>query len=313
MGQSLSRIRFVFFALAVCGLASPITPQAEEGSAIIKTANKDYRLDVGDVLSVVVLPADEVSRPEVVILPTGKLELMYIGAIQAKGYTLEQFRQTVTEALTKYVVNPKVTVALKRYGFRKVFLSGAIARAGEYEYKDGLRLLGLITLAGGLADKANARAVIIIRSRGDTSQTMAVDAEELKKEGRDFPLEAGDAIEIPKLLGEFLVFGEVKTPGSYAYEREIKLSGLIFKAGGFTDSAIRDRIRVIRGTKDNAKEYDLSRLFDGDFSQDIVMEKGDIVVVGKRGPGLWDVLISTVLPIANLTITLITLFTIINR
>jgi len=281
--------------------------------ALPQSPQRDYKLDVGDVLSITVLPAEEVSRPEAVVLPTGRVELMYVGAVRAKGMTLEQFRQLVTQELAKYVVNPKVTVTLKRYGFRKVFLTGAVARAGEYEFQDGLRLWGLFTLAGGPTDKANLRMVTIHRTRGESSQDLIVDAEQLRKEGKDFPLEAGDAIEVPRLEGEIRVFGEVKSPGTYPYERHLKLSQLIFKAGGFTDQAIRDRVRVIRGTTANVKEYDLSRIFEGDFSQDVVLENGDIVVVGKKGLGLWEIMFQVVIPLANFATTIITLLVLLGR
>ncbi|MBI5206711.1 MAG: SLBB domain-containing protein [Candidatus Firestonebacteria bacterium] len=83
------------------------------------------------------------------------------------------------------------------------------------------------------------------------------------------------------------IFGEVQRPGEYFIENKIGLIASITKAGGYKENiADLSSIFVIREDKLNKnkirKEVNLKKfLLDGDLSQDIDIETGDVIYVPK--------------------------------
>lgn len=119
----------------------------------------------GDIVSITVYPAEEYSR-EVTVQPDGKVELSLLGSILVKGLTAREMQDLLTEKYSRYVSNPQVTVAVRRFVGRRVAIIGEIGAAGYYEYRDGMRLLELVSQAGGPKDNAKLSKVVILRGTG---------------------------------------------------------------------------------------------------------------------------------------------------
>ena len=92
----------------------------------------------------------------------------------------------------------------------------------------------------------------------------------------------------PKYKRVFVV-GDVKKPGQYPFARHMTVLEALTKTGEFTETALLDEIRVIRGGQlANSKIMvaDLSRLFTyGDYSRNLALEENDIVYVPRERLG----------------------------
>lgn len=82
-----------------------------------------------------------------------------------------------------------------------------------------------------------------------------------------------------------IVFGEVRSPGSYDIPpgERIHLLQLVARAGGFTDIASVDRVRVVRA-RDGAEEtlrVRVSKLLKGGGAGDFELQPGDVVIVPR--------------------------------
>lgn len=77
------------------------------------------------------------------------------------------------------------------------------------------------------------------------------------------------------------VIGEVRKPGLYPVERDLRITDVIARAEGETLYAAARRARLIRREGDAARTYiaNLDRIHGGDLSTDFVVLRGDLVYV----------------------------------
>ena len=85
-------------------------------------------------------------------------------------------------------------------------------------------------------------------------------------------------------LRPIMLFGEVRTPGSYDFEagQHYTLLQVIAMAGGFTDIAARDRVRIVRviDGQEQAIKVSVNDLLHGrNGVSDIDLRAGDVVTV----------------------------------
>jgi polysaccharide export outer membrane protein len=82
------------------------------------------------------------------------------------------------------------------------------------------------------------------------------------------------------------IVGEVKAPGSFPLERNIRVSELVAMAGGQTELSATSRVRIVRreGAESQLLLADLDDIKRGDASTDVLLRKGDFVVVPSAYP-----------------------------
>ena len=80
------------------------------------------------------------------------------------GLTPEQLRVNITNAASKFVQDPTVTVVVKEINSRKVFIMGQIGKPGAYPLHGPTTVLQLIATAGGLLDYADSKNIAIVRT-----------------------------------------------------------------------------------------------------------------------------------------------------
>ena len=80
-----------------------------------------------------------------------------------------------------------------------------------------------------------------------------------------------------------MVFGEVKTPGSFEIDPDqpFTLLSAIAKAGGFTDLAANERVRIVRsrGGKDENFTINVNEILKGGKGKDMRLQTGDVITV----------------------------------
>ena len=130
-----------------------------------------------------------------------------------------------------------------------VSITGEVRFPGTYSISHpGERLSSLVARAGGLLPTAYPEATEFQRTDGDAGR-IAVDlarALERPGEAEDLALVEGDAIVIPEEPHTVKVFGEVGFPSSILFRKGERVNYYLEQAGGLTDLADADRIRVQR-------------------------------------------------------------------
>ena len=121
----------------------------------------DYRIGAGDVLQISVQDAAELSGM-FRVNSSGSILMPFLGRIVVVGASPEDLQKQIADGLRgQYLVNPQVSVIVAQYTSRTFFVQGAVRSPGVYQIEGRPSILKLITLAGGLADNHGSTAFII--------------------------------------------------------------------------------------------------------------------------------------------------------
>jgi len=121
-----------------------------------------YKVGPTDILFINVWHEQEFSGP-VSVHEDGKITLPLVGDLAVGDKTPNEIEKIVSEALSKYVVNPLVTVTVQEVRSKKYYLDGQVAKPGEYPLVAPTTILEAISKAGGLAMFANTKKIYVLR------------------------------------------------------------------------------------------------------------------------------------------------------
>ncbi len=176
----------------------------------------------------------------------------------------------------------------------RILVVGEVVQPHALPYVEGMTLLDAYLGAGGGTPAADLKSAKIARRQG-SGQTVEipVDIDELLKSGaleKNVVIAPGDIVIVPfkppQLPPErVLVVGEVRTPRTIAFREGLTLLDAFVEAGGGTEYADLDAVRVVRTAADGKKQelpVDLARILKrADLSRNLRLSPGDIVMVPR--------------------------------
>ncbi|MFC1549265.1 SLBB domain-containing protein [Nitrospirota bacterium] len=208
----------------------------------------EYKVGEGDVLNISVYGHDDLRTIERVS-GDGKIIFPLIGQLDVNGMTVAEVSQLIAARLSEgFIISPQVAVFVNEFRSRKAVIIGEIAKPGLHELKGEITLLELISMAGGLT--ANAGRIATIKRTGEDEKlrTIDVDFRAIMESGDvslDVPIYDGDSIILNK-AGVYYITGEVRNPNAYKLIEGTTLIKAITRAGGFTERASENKVRIIR-------------------------------------------------------------------
>ncbi|MBU2265513.1 MAG: polysaccharide biosynthesis/export family protein [Candidatus Omnitrophica bacterium] len=247
-----------------------------EGEGDFRATEASYRIGPNDRLTITVYDEPELSRT-IVVSEIGTIIFPFVGEIRVSSFTPNEVAKKIEDILGRdYLVNPQVSVLVAEYA--KFFIFGAVNKEGSYEAKGELTLIDALALAGGAKPEADLSKIKVLRKESGESKEIILD---LETEGRLFFLKPKDNIMVPE-YGKVFILGEVKSPGSYYFKKNLTVVEIIAMAGGFTNLANKNAAQVVRGegqSKQVIKVPVANILKSGDKSQDIFLEENDTIIV----------------------------------
>lgn len=157
-----------------------------------------YRIEPGDVLEVVILGQEELSR-DLLVMHNGNITFPLIGDIKVAGLTTNEVADTIASLLKRYFVQPLVSVILKGPSISTVAIYGEVIRPGTVQYQRGLRISDYVALAGGPNERANLKKVKVVRNTESGVKVYNINLDNILKKGiekENFELKAGDWVYI---------------------------------------------------------------------------------------------------------------------
>jgi polysaccharide export outer membrane protein len=124
-----------------------------------------YLIGPSDVLDIYVWKEPELTR-EAIVMPDGRITYPLIGQAMAQGATVAGLRDIITEKLAKYVTAPEVTVIVKQALSQRIYMIGQVNRPGPYPLEPNMTVLQALAAAGGFAEWADQKNVLIVRREG---------------------------------------------------------------------------------------------------------------------------------------------------
>ena len=248
---------------------------------------REYRIGAKDLLEISVFGLDEMSQT-VRVSEKGKITLPLLGEIEVEELTKAELERKLGQLLEKkYLQNPHVTVFIREYQSKKVYILGAVGKPGSYKLLGRQTVLQLISDAGGLIEDAGDEIIVIRQHKDGSSKTLRILIDDLILKGDarlNIPLEPNDIVNIPVDKTVFIyVFGQVRKPGALNVKKLNipTLLQVIAQAGGFSERASKRGVLIKRIDKDGKEQkikVNVKDIIKGK-KKDIQLKENDVVYV----------------------------------
>lgn len=242
-----------------------------------------YLIGPGDVLSIEVWKQADVSR-EIKVDEKGEIRLPPVRKISVMGLTASELEEKLTEALSKYLIDPIVFVTVKEFNSQRVIALGEIA-PGMYTLNRRTTLVEFLGQTGGARENADTFHIKLIKKDGKILTYNLSDLIQDPLKNEEVIVRGGDILYIPPLeINKIYVLGEVRTPKTINIKGKLNLLDAITEAGGLTPDAVAKSILVIRGELGSQKgiRVNLNEILkEADLGQNIELTAGDIIYVPK--------------------------------
>lgn len=273
------------------------------GTTVATTSADDerYRIGPGDVLDIRIFNRPQLSRDAVRVDGRGMIRMPLIeDEIQAGCKTESELEKEIAARYLKYQRNPQVNVFVKEYQSKPVAVIGAVNTPGRFQLQRRVRLLELLTYAGGQSERAG-RSIQIVHSEvnsicekpvGNADEDLSLTFvsynlnDTLKGDEKANPyIQPGDIISLPD-AEQVYVIGNVLKPTSIPLKEPVTVSRAIAIAGGTLPDSKTDKIIINRpvqgGTGKTEIVVDLKAISKKQ-AEDVVLQPNDVVEVPTSG------------------------------
>jgi protein involved in polysaccharide export with SLBB domain len=193
--------RFQARILAVL-LAACVPPRSTGVRAELPTNNpksESGSLGSGDMLEVRVFQEADLSG---IFRVSGEGTIVYplCGKVMLAELTASAAGDALTECLKAgFMKKPQVTVLVREYTSKKVFVFGEVNKPGTFPWEDNMSIIQVITLAGGFTKQASRNNTNVTRLVNGTETKMKVPVEEIGiGREKNFVMQPGDIIFVPE-------------------------------------------------------------------------------------------------------------------
>jgi polysaccharide export outer membrane protein len=158
-------------------------------------------LGTGDLLEVRVFQEVDLSGPFRVSVE-GTIDYPLCGKVRVAKMTSSQAADAITGCLKNgYFKSPNVTVLIREYNSKKVFVFGEVQKPGTFPYEESMNIIQAVTLAGGFTRQAAKNSINVTRQVEGAEKKIRVPVEDIGV-GREknFLLQPGDIVFVPESL-----------------------------------------------------------------------------------------------------------------
>jgi protein involved in polysaccharide export with SLBB domain len=234
-----------------------LTQSMSPGTVVLDQVvdSEEYVTGPGDQLTIV-FTGKLVERYTLDITPEGVLLVPEFGPISIAHITLAAAKSKILTALQSRYRDVSISVFLTRLRFVKVTVSGEVEDPGVIVLSAGDRISEAIRSAGGVLPGASMRNITLIRAE----KRPVVDLLKYFRTGSKTAnpyVNEGDIIVVPSSEGRIDrigIFGAVKSPGSFEYSPNDRLSDLLMLAYGLTTDVDSFSCKIVRFEDDHVSK-----------------------------------------------------------
>lgn len=214
------------------------------------TTPKNYILGPGDELNITLSGLNETDI-NAKLNRDGMIRVEYVGLISLTGLTIDQAKQRIfTRMARSYPAlslgKTKLNISLSNLRTIRVTVIGEVERPGAYQVSSLATVFNVLYLTGGPTINGSLRNIQVVRN----NKTIAtIDLYPFLQKGllnSDTRLEDQDVLVFTPTLKRVELAGMVKRPMVYELLPNENLAQALAYAGGFSDSAFTDRLKIVQ-------------------------------------------------------------------
>lgn len=128
---------------------------------------EEYYMRPGDELNIVVTQQQDLGNSSTnqspfVVRPDGNVSFPLVGEIHAEGMTVSQFTTVLQQGLSRYIVDPDVSVNISKLGRVRVYVFGEVRKPGAVELEKGHTVIDAIGAAQGFTRDTAKKKIFLI-------------------------------------------------------------------------------------------------------------------------------------------------------
>ena len=198
--------------IILCGLVGTLLVGPATGCPVAGPRADDQELDLeqqmrmvglgeGDVVDIRVYNEKQLSGSHRVS-PQGTINFPLIGSIEVDGLTADRIADVIRSRLEDgFLKTAHVSVFVKEHSSKRVYVLGQVKKPGTFEYRSGLNIVEVLTLAQGFTGAANPNYVVITRRVDGKETRYPINVAAIQEgEAPNFLLFAGDIVFVPDRL-----------------------------------------------------------------------------------------------------------------
>jgi polysaccharide export outer membrane protein len=307
--ESSFRVRWALacgvLLIAASAAAAQTPTEPAQGSVQRAGAGEAYRIGPGDVLEVRVFNRPQLSREAVRVEGDGTIRMPLVeGEIRAACLTEGELAQEIERHYLKYLKNPQVDIFLKEFNSTPVAVLGAVTTPGRFQLQRRVRLLELLSYAGGPTERAGRQIQVVhsapplacgaetpavgtAAAEGGEVSSFRLDETLLGDSSANPFVRPGDIVTVTEAEQAYVV-GNVLKPSMIPLKERVTVSQAIAMAGGTLPDTQSERVRIVRQERGGGKKelvVDLKAI-SRRRAEDVALQANDIIEVptasGKR-------------------------------
>lgn len=192
--------RLVILWVVVVALLEGCHPQGAPVDLPPPRASNQGGVGAGDLIDIRVANSEELTG-EYQVQEDGTIRFPWIGLVAVQGRSQSEISQEIEQQLSNgWLRDPQVQVVILARENREFTVLGQVNEPGSYPYKDGLKLLQALSLAGGMNPLAQAKKVQLTRETDKGRETFEIDVSAIIGGREDPQLAPGDVVFVPERL-----------------------------------------------------------------------------------------------------------------
>jgi protein involved in polysaccharide export with SLBB domain len=214
------------------------------------TTPKNYILGPGDELNITLSGLNETDI-NAKLNRDGMIRVEYVGLISLTGLTIDQAKQRIFSKMARSypalsLGKTKLNISLSNLRSIRVTVIGEVERPGAYQVSSLATVFNVLYLTGGPTINGSLRNIQVVRN----NKTIAtIDLYPFLQKGllnTDTRLEDQDVLVFTPTLKRVELAGMIKRPMVYELLPNENLAQALAYAGGFSDSAFTDRLKIVQ-------------------------------------------------------------------
>ena len=176
------------------------------GNPGMPSLQAEYRIAPPDTLTITVRPEPQIVR-EVVVRPDGRISFDLIGDVDVRGRTVEEVRAEISHRLKEFIVQPDVTIELKKSESRIFYVFGEVIRPGAYPLIGDVTAVYALGMAGGSTKFASEDSSTLVRPSPEGRLVYPVYFKAITRDGQgrtNYSLQPGDVIYVPPTVSAYI-------------------------------------------------------------------------------------------------------------